>query len=149
MGKNSSQFLSKNSSWGQLFSILKKKKKLDARGGFQYLQKTKHLQNMSWTYRLGYIAAINGKNGIFFDFQNPLWLLTSAAGKKKLRKSMNIHDFITAEKINLKKLSEIWKNSRKTEKNSRIQAKNSKGGSLRLLNITPKMLKKRAWFILY
>ena len=39
--KNSSRFLSKNSGWGQLFSTLKKK--IDARAGFQYLQKTKHL----------------------------------------------------------------------------------------------------------
>ena len=62
---------------------------------------------MSRTYQLGYITAINGKNGIFFDFQKPLSLLTSAAGKKKLRKSMNIHDFITAEKINLRKFREI------------------------------------------
>ena len=62
---------------------------------------------------------------------------------------MNLLDYITSIKINLKKnLSETWKNSRKTEKNSRIQAKNSKGGSLRLLNITPKTLKKRAWAII-
>ena len=55
------------------------------------------------------------KNGIFFDFQNPLWLLTSAAGKKKLRKSMNI-DFITTEKINSKKTQWNLKKLKETEK---------------------------------
>ena len=53
-------------------------------------------------------------------------------------------------KLDLKKINKIYKkNSVKSEKtqeklkiNSRILAKNSKGGSLRLLNITPKTLKK-------
>ena len=56
---------------------------------------------------------------------------------------MNLLDFITADKkqseknsVKSEKLKKNWK------KNSRIQAKNSKGGSLRLLNITPKTLKK-------
>ena len=60
------------------------------------------------------------KIGTFLDFQNPLWLLTSAAGKKNLRKSMNILDFITAEKnqqIWKKNLSEIWKKLKKNWKN--------------------------------
>ena len=56
-------------------------------------------------------------------------------------------------KLDLKKINKIYKkNSVKSEKtleklkiNSRILAKNSKGGSLWLLKIAPKTLKKRAW----
>ena len=50
-GKNSSPFLSKNSNWGQLFSILEK----TWRKGWISIsfQKTIHTQNKSWTHRLG------------------------------------------------------------------------------------------------
>ena len=57
-------------------------------------------------------------------------------------------------KLDLKKINKIYKkNSVKSEKtqeklkiNSRILAKNLKGGSLWLLKIAPKTLKKRACF---
>ena len=53
---------------------------------------------------------------------------------------MNILDL----KKNVKKTQWNLKKLKETEKNWRILAKNSKGGSLRLLKIAPKTLKKRA-----
>ena len=76
-------------------------------------------------------------------FKIPCDYLLALQARKKLRKSMNINDFSNAEKINLKKLSEIWKNSRKAEKTQEFKIKTQR--SRRLLNITPKTLKKRAW----
>ena len=70
------------------------------------------------------------KNGIFFDFQNPLWLLTSAAGKKKIRKSMNIHDFITAGKINSKETQwNLKKTQEKLKKTQEFKLKSPKGAA--------------------
>ena len=85
------------------------------------------------------------KISILLDFHFPSDYLLAPQARKKLRKSMNLLDFITADKNQSEKNSvKSEKNSRKTEKTSRILAKNSKGGSLRLLKIAPKTLKKRA-----
>ena len=58
------------------------------------------------------------KIGIFFDFHFPSDYLLEQQARKKLRKSMNLLDFITAYKINLKKTSvKSKKNEEKLKKN--------------------------------
>ena len=70
------------------------------------------------------------KNGIFFDFQNPLWLLASAAGKKKLRKSMNLLDFIIADKNQSEKNSvKSEKTQEKLKKTQEFKLKSPKGAA--------------------
>ena len=57
---------------------------------------------------------------------------------------MHILDFLKINKICKKTSVKSEKTQEKLGKNSRILAKNSKGGSLRLLKIAPKTLKKKS-----
>ena len=57
------------------------------------------------------------------------YLLTSAPGKKKLRKSMNIHDFSTAEKINVKNSVKSEKTQEKLKKPQEFKLKTRRGAS--------------------
>ena len=69
--------------------------------------------------------------------------------QEKNKKSMNMHVFITAEKINSKKTQWNLKKLKKNWKNSRIQAKNSKGGQPSAAKHYPQNVEKRACTKMY
>jgi len=83
------------------------RKKLDARAGFQYPSKKLYIlkicpELIHWDTMVTI--------GIFLNSHLPCDFLLAPQARQKIRKSMNSLDFITAEKINLKK------NSVKSEK---------------------------------